>query len=145
MGINGCSGASGETIGKKVVREGLFDWPSEKPALLGHRCKICGQVFFPKRFICPECFVEGTLEEMRLSGKGKLYTFCVLERGPLGFDTPYAVGYVDLPEGLRIYSLLTEANREALKIGMDMELVIEGIRKDSAGNEIIGYKFKPME
>lgn len=130
--------------GGRVVREGLFDWPSVNPALIGHRCKLCRNVFFPRRFICPECFKEGTLEEIRLSTRGKLYTFCVLERGPMGFDPPYAVGYIDLPEGLRIYSLLTAASMEKLRIGMKMELVIEKIRLDSEGNEIIGYKFKPV-
>jgi len=128
----------------RVVREGLFDWPSENPSLVGARCKKCKEVFFPKRFICPICFQEDTLEEIHLSRKGKLYTFCILERGPMGFDPPYAVGYIDLPEGVRIYSILTEADMKKLEIGMEMELVIESIRKTSDGEEIIGYKFKPV-
>ena len=133
-----------EKRGRLLVREGLFDWPSEKPSLIGNRCKLCGKVFFPRRFICPDCFEEGTLQVVHLGRRGKLYTFCILERGPLGFDAPYAVGYIDLPEGLRIYSILTETSTERLKIGMEMELVIEKIRIDSEGNEIIGYKFKPV-
>ncbi len=138
-------GQRGQTQGgAKVVREGLFDWPSKNPALIGHRCRRCNKIYFPRRFICPDCFEEGTLEETRLSQRGTLYTFCILERGPIGFDPPYAVGYIDLPEGLRIYSLLTTANIEELTIGMMMELVIERIRLDSEGNEIIGYKFRPV-
>lgn len=133
-----------EKRGRLLVREGLFDFPSEKPSLIGNRCKLCGNVFFPRRFICPDCFEEGTLQTVHLGRRGKLYTFCILERGPLGFDAPYAVGYIDLPEGLRIYSILTEASIERLKIGMEMELVIEKIRIDLEGNEIIGYKFKPV-
>jgi len=129
---------------RRVVREGLFDWPSENPSLIGSRCKKCKEVFFPKRFICPICFQEGTLENIPLSQKGNLYTFCILERGPMGFDPPYAVGYIDLPEGVRIYSILTEADMKKLEIGMEMELVIESIRKTSDGEEIIGYKFKPV-
>ena len=62
----------------------------------------------------------------------------------MGFDPPYAVGYIDLPEGVRIYSMLTEADMKKLEIGMEMELVIEPIRKTSDGEEIIGYKFKPV-
>jgi uncharacterized OB-fold protein len=130
--------------GERVVRKGLFDWPSEKPSLIGQRCKKCGNVFFPRRFICPSCFEEGTLEETHLSRTGKLYTFCILEKGPLGFEAPYALGYVDLPEGLRIYSMLKEGSIDRLKIGMEMELVVEKIREDSEGNAIIGYKFKPV-
>jgi uncharacterized OB-fold protein len=63
----------------------------------------------------------------------------------MGFNSPYAVGYIDLPEGLRIYSILTETNPKRLQIGTDMELVIETIRNDEMGNEIIGYKFKPSK
>jgi len=129
---------------KRVVREGLFDWPSEHPALIGARCKKCKEIFFPKRFICPICFREDTLDNIPLSHKGNLYTFCILERGPMGFDPPYAVGYIDLPEGVRIYSILKEADMKELEIGMEMELVIEPIRKTSDGEEIIGYKFKPV-
>jgi len=62
----------------------------------------------------------------------------------MGFDPPYAVGYIDLPEGVRIYSILTEADMKKLEIGMEMELVIEPIQKTSDGEEIIGYKFKPV-
>ena len=68
-----------ENSGRIVVMKGLFDWPSEKPSLIGHRCKLCRKVFFPRRFICPSCFEEGTLEETHLSRTGKLYTFCILE------------------------------------------------------------------
>jgi benzoylsuccinyl-CoA thiolase BbsA subunit len=129
---------------RRVVKEGLFDWPSENPSLIGARCKKCKEVFFPKRFICPICFQENTLENIPLSNKGNLYTFCILERGPMGFDPPYAVGYIDLPEGVRIYSILAEADMKKLEIGMEMELVIGPIRKTSDGEEIIGYKFKPV-
>ena len=130
--------------GRRVVREGLFDWPSESPSLIGTRCRKCKEVFFPKRFICPTCFQQDTLEPIPLSHTGNLYTFCILERGPMGFDPPYAVGYIDLPEGVRIYSILTEADMKKLEIGMEMELVIGPIRKTSDGEEIIGYKFKPV-
>jgi uncharacterized OB-fold protein len=42
--------------GRRVVRKGLFDWPSENPSLIGARCKSYSDVFFPRRFICPVCF-----------------------------------------------------------------------------------------
>jgi uncharacterized OB-fold protein len=142
--MNTQTGSEGTREGAAIVREGLFDWPSAKPALIGHRCRQCGQFFFPQRSICPDCFEDGTLEQVRLSRRGRLYTFCIVERGPIGFEAPYGVGYVDLPEGLRIYSLLTEKRFECLKIGMEMELVVGPIRKDSQGNEVIGYQFRPL-
>ena len=135
---------NGAEKGEKLLREDLFEWPSEAPSLIGSKCTICGEIFFPKRHICPSCFQEGTFEKIHLSRRGELYTFCVLERGPIGFEPPYALGYIDLPEGLRIYSILTESDRNKLQIGMEMELVIESIRKTAEGEDIIGYKFKPI-
>jgi len=129
------------------VRENLFSFPSlpgNKPHLIGSRCKNCGEYFFPFRGFCPRCFKEGGMESVPLSSRGILYTFGVVERAPLGFTAPYAVGYVDLPEGIRIYSLLTGIELKGLRIGMEMELVVDVIREDQAGNEIIGYKFRPV-
>ncbi len=87
-----------------LVREGLFTWPSNSPHLLGSCCPHCSRIFFPTRRICPDCFKDETLTTIELSNHGTLYTYCVLRRGPMGFESPYAIGYVDLPEGLRIFA-----------------------------------------
>ncbi len=116
--------------------------PSEKPLLIGNKCKSCGEYFFPKRVICPNCLKEDVLEDVLLSNKGKLYTYCIVKVAPVGFDAPYAVGYVDLPEGLRIFSPLAECDKERLKIDMDVELIVDKIREDEAGQPVYGYKFK---
>jgi len=57
--------------------EGWFTLDSEKPSLLGTRCKSCQTYFFPKEtFFCrnPEC-IGTELEEVPLSRKGKLWSF----------------------------------------------------------------------
>jgi uncharacterized OB-fold protein len=55
---------------------------------------------------------------------------------------PYAIGWVELPEGIIITSLLKGWEEKALSVRMDMELVIEKLW-DENGDEIIGYKFQP--
>jgi len=116
---------------------------SEKPHLIGSKCKSCKEIFFPKRVICPNCLKEEEVEDILLSNKGKLYTYCIVKAAPLGFDAPYAIGYVDLPEGLRIFSPLAECDQEHIKINMELELVVDKIREDETGKAVYGYKFKP--
>jgi len=129
--------------------EGIIKCPSrvgEPPRLLGNRCSSCGRVFFPKRTLCPNCFTDDTLTEVELSSKGTIYTYTIVHYpSPAGIEAPYAYGYVDLPENnIRVFSLFTESDPKKLEIGMDVGLVIEKIRIDKDGTEILGYKFKPV-
>jgi uncharacterized OB-fold protein len=56
---------------------------------------------------------------------------------------PFAIGFVDLPEGLRIFSPLKEREGKPFQVGMDMELVVEKLW-DENQNEVIGPKFQPI-
>jgi uncharacterized OB-fold protein len=53
------------------------------------------------------------------------------------------VGYVELPEGIRIEARLTENDPDALRIGMPMELVVEPFDVDADGNERMSFAFRP--
>ena len=135
---------------KKVIPmiDNAFKMPrGEKPYLIGGKCKSCGCVSFPKRVMCPACAKEGTIEEMPLSRVGKLYSFTVARVAPMGFKPPYVVGDVELPEGIRLFSIITncDPSEEELKIGMDLELVIEKFSEDERGNDIVGYMFRPIK
>jgi len=132
--------------GKIPIRDGLFQIlssASEKPYLIGSRCRNCQEVMFPQRPICLNCFGKD-LEQIRLSSKGRLFTFTINHQGPREFSTPYASGYIDLQEGVRIYSLLTDWEAKDLKIGAEMELIIEKMAEDLEGNEVVTYKFRPI-
>ena len=49
------------------------------------------------------------------------------------------------PEKIRIPSVLTGFDLEQeLKSGTKMEMVIEKLRNDEQGNEIVSYKFRPV-
>ena len=84
--------------------------------------------------------------EVKLSPRGKLYTYTIVRVPTPGFKVPYAFGYIDLPEGVRVVSQIqaTEPLEDNLKLGMDMELSIGQIRED-AGKPIIGYLFHPIK
>ena len=137
-----------KNIRRKPIKEGLFYQPSspgEKPHLIGSKCSACGYVSFPKRLVCPMCLKQGTMNEVALSTRGKINTFSISRVAPVGFEAPYIQAYVDLPEGPRIFSLITgcEPSEDALEIGTEVELVIDKICEDEEGNELIGYKFRP--
>ena len=134
---------------KKVpLKEGLFHEsasPGDPPYLIGTKCVACGYVAFPRAVVCPSCMKENSMQEVPLSRRAKLDTFTVLRQAPSGFTAPYVVGTVTLPEGVKIFTIITgvEPRDDALKIGQEMELVIEKVREDEKGNEIIAWKFVP--
>ena len=132
------------------IKEGLWTVPSspgERPQLIGSRCLRCGEVFFPKKAygICNHCQSKN-LEEIKLNRKGKIYSFTIVMQKPPEYykgPVPYAEGFVELPEGVRVESLFTDCNFDDLRIGMDVEMVVEKLHVDEEGNEILAYKFRP--
>ena len=120
--------------------------PAETSYLIGSRCRACGRTFFPKQSVCRVCMREDTMQETALSSRGRIDTFTVVHVAPMGFKAPYIQAFVDLPEGPRIFSLITgcEPSENALKTGTEVELVIDKITEDEKGNDLIGYKFRPV-
>ena len=131
------------------IAPGLFEWLDEGACLIGSRCLECGEVRFPANSFCPQCCKE-TTENIRLSQRGRLYSFTVQRfkppppyRGPEDFD-PYGVGMIELPEGLRVTSVLEEGDPTRLRVGMEMQLIITKFFEDEEGREVLAYKFKPV-
>jgi uncharacterized protein len=130
-----------------LVGEGLFvrpKSPSEKPHLIGSKCKKCGEVTFPKQPWCANC--GGECEELLLSSGGKLYSFSNVNNPvPEGYKgpIPYGVGSVEV-DGVRIMCNITEPDPAKLKIDMDMELVVGSLFVDDDGNDVIGFQFRPV-
>lgn len=135
---------------KIPVREGLFITSSPadgKPRLVGGKCFSCGEVIFPKLEICPNC-QEEKIEEIILSRRGKIYSYTVVMQQPRPYykgPVPYGLGFVELPEGVRIETLFANCDPEALKIGDEVELIIDKLYDDDEGNELITYKFEPIK
>jgi uncharacterized OB-fold protein len=132
------------------IAEGLFTWPSAAPQLIASRCQSCGEVAFPKQSGCPNCAGDST-EEVLLAGRGKLWTWTIQHfppphpyAGDLDAFVPFGVGYVELPEGIRVEGRLTESDPEKLAIGMDMELVVEKFAEGEDGAERMSFAFQPV-
>jgi uncharacterized OB-fold protein len=125
------------------LRGGLFTIESDKFLLLGNRCEICDQLFFPSRPFCFTCFSD-RMETVKLGGKGKLYSFTTSYMPSLHFKPPYTVGWIELLEGIRIFSPIIKREEQNLEIGMEVELVVEELWVEE-NKSIIGYKFRPID
>jgi uncharacterized OB-fold protein len=126
------------------IRAGLFDVDQQPPRLLGGRCSECHRHHFPAQITCPYCGADGCLT-VPLSERGTLYLFTVVRNAPPGYrgKTPYGLGVIDLPEGLRIISPLTEGRIDALRAGMSMRVVIAPLFTDDDGRSVLSYAFAP--
>ena len=137
------------------LADGLFTWPpaSQSPALLGGKASN-GKVFFPYRRQAVIDGVREELEQVELPRRGRLWTFTSQHFRPT--SPPYAgaddtqsfrsftVGYIELPGALHVEARLTEPDPAKLRIGQDMELVIEPFGIDAEGNQTVIYAFAPV-
>ena len=114
------------------------------PRLLASRCRGCRQLAFPATIYCPYCSGHDC-ETVSLSSRGILYSYTAVEKAPPGYrgSVPYGFGVIELREGVRVVSRLTESRIERLSSGMPMRLVLEDLFVDEAGNQVIGWAFAP--
>jgi len=134
------------------VADGIFTWPSDEPELIGSRCADCGIVTFPTQDSCPCCAATAMVEH-RLPRRGRLWAWTTQEfpppsppyAGPNGGDfAPFGVGYVELADEVKVESRLTVADHDALRAGMEMELVLVPFHTNHDGDEVVTFAFRPV-
>jgi uncharacterized OB-fold protein len=93
--------------------------------LLIQRCGGCGTPRFPW---LPGCGACGSPEwdTVEASGDGTVYSYVVMHHPPFpAFDPPYAVGLIELAEGVRIVSNVIGVPYDKVRIGMPVRLRFE--------------------
>ncbi|MDX3760051.1 bifunctional MaoC family dehydratase N-terminal/OB-fold nucleic acid binding domain-containing protein [Streptomyces sp. AK02-04a] len=93
--------------------------------LLIQRCGGCGTLRFPW---LPGCGACGSPEwdTVEASGEGTVYSYVVMHHPPFpAFDPPYAVGLIELAEGVRIVSNVIGVPSDKVRIGMPVRLRFE--------------------
>lgn len=106
------------------------------------KCKQCGQVYFPPRLICPECKSK-QFEMIRLNPEGKLLTYTIIRvaSDKFSLQAPYAVGIVELKDGVKLTTQIADVDFDKIKIGMKLKLVFRKIQDEgAAGLHCYGYK-----
>ncbi len=69
--------------------------------IVGTHCPACGYFNFPPSRVCAQCMAL-EVEARPLSRRGRLYSHTTMRRG----DKTLYVGYVDLPEQIRVLAML---------------------------------------
>ena len=149
---------SATATARRPIADGVFRWAGElepgttEANLLGSRCDECGTVTFPTQDGCPRCGRTG-MAVTALARRGVLWTWTTqdfLPKAPYaGPETEadfggYLLGYVELPDGVRVESRLVDVDRDEVEIGMAMELVLVPFRTDPDGTEVVAYAFRPV-
>jgi uncharacterized OB-fold protein len=109
------------------------------------KCKKCGAVSFPPRLICPGCKAR-EFETIILADKGKIMTYTIIRVAPQPFvdQAPYAVGIVELDDGVRLTAQIVDFNFEDLKTGARVKIEFRKVYQEGeAGVIYYGYKFVP--
>ena len=127
--------------------DGFFTTDPE-PALLGTRCSTCGTYHFPaETFFCRNPACDGTaLEQVTLSRRGKVWSWTMNRyAAPPPFPQtepfePYGVAAVELAEERMIVLGMLTGAFEDLRIGDEVELVVE----PHVDGETLIWKWKPV-
>jgi uncharacterized OB-fold protein len=112
--------------------------------LTAGKCTRCGKIHLPPRTLCDNCFSqEFTWTEV--SGKGKLLTFSVIHIAPQQFQplAPYAVGIVELENGLKLPGMISGVTQEQLRIGMPLTIDFGTCSTAQAWPQWPRYCFRP--
>ena len=131
--------------------DGLFATTEAGPRLLGSRCETCATAYFPRSVAChnPDC--AGTdMRDAKFGPRGTLWSVALQNYPPPAPAivpepySPYAVGLVDLPEGLRVLGRLSTDDPQAVAVGSDVELVISPLGRNDAGEDVVSWQWKPI-
>jgi len=109
------------------------------------KCKKCGKICFPHRLVCPVCG-HREFEDVKLADHGKVKTFTVIDVAPTGFEdeVPYAIGVVELADGVRTMMQIVDCNADEIKIDMPVKIEFRLVQKEGdAGILMYGYKAVP--
>ncbi len=96
--------------------------------------------------------MSGEIEETWLTRTGRLWSYTInYYKAPPPYVSPepfvpYAIAVVELPkEKMKIQGqIISGYPLEKLKIGSEVELVIESLHKDAQGNDVLAWKWKPV-
>ena len=96
-------------------------------------CAPCQRFHWPVRARCPYC--AGSIDWRDASGRGRIATFSIVQRAvnpELADDAPYVVAFVELDEGVRIFSNSVAVDPTQLRTGLRVRCRFEATL-DAAG------------
>lgn len=112
------------------------------PVLFGAQCGDCAAKLFPPVEVCPECMSENMVR-LALSSRGTLYSWSMVHAAPKGWTVPYIAAYVDLPDGVRVFAHIVDADPDRLQIDMAVTLCVRQLGVDEDGAAFTSYAYAP--
>lgn len=98
--------------------------------LLVQRCADCATLRFPWLPGCNACGSR-RWDTVEASGEGTVYSYVVMHHPPFpAFDPPYAVGLIELAEGVRMISNVVGVPYDKVRIGMPVRLEFRSVDEE---------------
>ena len=107
--------------------------------LVLRHCRVCNNLMFYPRVVCT-CCLSDDLDWQDASGRGTIYSVTACHRAPnqaFRAEIPYVIALIDLEEGPRMMSNVTDCAPDEAAIGAKVEVWF-----DVATDEIAIPKFR---
>ncbi len=132
--------------------EGWFS-TGDEPALIGSRCRSCGNYSFPaETFFCRNPACDGTdFEEVELSRRGKLWSFTdACYQPPVPYVAaepfvPFCIAAVELAAEKMVVmgQVVAGVGVDDLAVGDEVDLVLDVLYEDN-DHEYLVWKWRPV-
>ena len=113
---------------------------SGRAMLIGGRCADCGSEMFPRVPVCASCMSEN-IRPHEMPHEGTLYAFSVVHVAAKKWKKPMRIGYVDLPNGARVF---THLEGDDLAIGDTVGVGVGTVGEDEEG-PITSFVFRKVK
>jgi uncharacterized OB-fold protein len=110
----------------------------ERKELTYQHCTACEAVVWPAKSHCPDCGAKA-LEWRQSAGRGRLYSFSTVERGPTPAwqaIAPFTVGFVELDEG---YHLFTQIEGAPEDMRIDRPVAVRFVKRGRQVLPVFGF------
>lgn len=139
---------------RKLISKERFIFPSstitywrdrkQELNLYGAKCRSCGTIQYPKGRVCFECGKKDDFDEVKLSKRGKVFTFALDHLiGGDYVEVPVPRAVIDLDGGGRIYLQITDCDPKGVRVDMPVELTFRKIH-EGAGFHNYYWKCRPL-
>ena len=110
------------------------------------RCKKCEKAFFPPRLVCNKCNGR-EFDSFNMKGTGKVVTHTIIRTPADAFsgEAPFAVGIIQMDEGVRITNQIADVSIDEVKIGLPVRIEFRRqFEEGEAGIIHYGHKAVPV-
>ena len=115
--------------------------------LMGGKCRKCGKIHLPPRPLCDKC-LSTEFEWVELPRTGRLLTYTIIHVAPTQFQNmaPYAVGIVQLENGVKIPGMIKDVPLDKIRVGMSLKMEFEENQQTQQTQwpQWPRYHFKPL-